>query len=68
MKNSAQVRRSNWLELRIDVLKARLQYPTDEVLKELEQTVEARKSLRPKGLRNLRQDLNRRLKELGSEL
>src|SRR5262249_37507073 len=33
MKNSAQARRSNWLELRIDVLKARLQYPTDEVLK-----------------------------------
>ena len=38
-------RKIRWLEMRIAVLTARLQYPTDEVLQQLEQTVEARKSL-----------------------
>jgi hypothetical protein len=66
MKNSARARRADWLELRIDVLRGRLQYPTDEVLKQLEQTVEARKSLSPEALRNFRQELNRRLTQLAS--
>jgi hypothetical protein len=64
MKNSARVRRVEWLELRIDVLRARLQYPTDEVLQQLEQSVEARKSLGPQARRNFRQELNRRLAQL----
>jgi hypothetical protein len=66
MKNSARVRRVEWLELRIDVLRARLQYPTDEVLQQLEQSVEARKSVGPQARRNFRQELNRRLGQLGS--
>ena len=66
MKNSARVRRSKWLEMRIAVLQARLQYPTDEVLKQLEQTIEARKSLAPNALRNFRQELNARLAQLAS--
>jgi hypothetical protein len=66
MKNSARARRTEWLELRIDVLKGRLQYPTDEVLKDLEESVEARKSVGPAAIRNFRQELNRRLSQLGS--
>jgi hypothetical protein len=59
-------RKSRWLELRIAILKARLDYPTDEVLQQLEETVEARKRLGRKKFRNFRQELNRRLTELAS--
>jgi hypothetical protein len=46
------------------VLKARLQYPTDEVLQQLEQRVEARKSLGRKKHRKFLDKLNTRLAEL----
>jgi hypothetical protein len=59
-------RRSGWLELRIAVLKARLQYPTDEVLQQLEQRVEARKSLGRKKHRKFLDQLNTRLAQLDS--
>lgn len=52
--------------MRNAVLGARLQYPTDEVLKELEQTVEARKSLNRKMQQNFLDQLNTRLDELES--
>ena len=58
-------RKSGWLELRIAVLKARLQYPTDEVLQQLEQRVEARKSLGRKKHRKFLHQLNTRLAQLG---
>ena len=57
-------RRSRWLEMRIAVLKARLDYPTDEVLKQLEETVEARERLGRKNFRNFLDQLNTRLAEL----
>ena len=57
-------RRSRWLEMRIAVLKARLDYPTDEVLKQLEETVEARERLGRKKFRNFLDQLNTRLAEL----
>jgi len=63
-KNSA--RKSRWLEMRISVLTARLQYPTDEVLQQLEQTVEARQSLGRKALRQFLDQLNTRIAELQS--
>ena len=50
--------------MRISVLRARLQYPTDEVLKQLEQTVEARESLGRKKQRMFLDLLNTRLAEL----
>jgi hypothetical protein len=52
--------------MRIAVLRARLQYPTDEVLQQLEQTVEARKSRGPKKSRMFLEQLNTRLAQLGS--
>lgn len=57
-------RKSKWLELRIAVLRARLDFPTDEVLKQLEQTVEARKSLNRKREQKFRDQLNARLAQL----
>ena len=57
-------RKSRWLEMRIAVLRARLQYPTDEVLKQLEQTVEAQQSLGRKKQRKLLDQLNTRLAQL----
>jgi len=59
-------RKSRWLEMRISVLTARLQYPTDEVLQQLEQTVEARQSLGRKALRQFLDQLNTRIAELQS--
>ena len=59
-------RKSRWLEMRISVLTARLQYPTDEVLQQLEQAVEARQSLGRKALRRFLDQLNARLVELQS--
>jgi ribosome assembly protein YihI (activator of Der GTPase) len=50
--------------MRIAVLKARLQYPTDEVLQQLEQRVEARKSLSRKKQQKFLDKLNTRLAEL----
>jgi len=46
------------------VLTARLQYPTDEVLQQLEQAVEARDSLGRKKQREFLDRLNTRLTEL----
>jgi hypothetical protein len=46
------------------VLRARLQYPTDEVLKQLEQTVEAQQSLGRKKHRKFLDQLNTRLAQL----
>jgi hypothetical protein len=57
-------RKSEWLEMRIAVLKARLQYPTDEVLQQLEQRIEASKSLGRKKHRKFLDKLNTRLAEL----
>ena len=57
-------RKERWLEMRIAVLTARLQYPTDEVLQQLEQTVEARGSLGRKAYRTFLDQLNARLAEL----
>jgi hypothetical protein len=57
-------RKSRWLEVRISVLTARLQYPTDEVLQQLEQAVEARKSLGRKKFWEFLDQLNTRLAEL----
>jgi hypothetical protein len=59
-------RKSRWLEMRISVLTARLQYPTDEVLQQLEQAVEARQSLGRKALRRFLDQLNTRIVELQS--
>src|SRR5262249_6946824 len=59
-------RKERWLEMRISVLTARLQYPTDEVLQQLEQEVEARQSLGRKKLREFLDRLSRRLTELHS--
>ena len=59
-------RKSRWLEMRIAVLRARLQYPTDDVLQQLEQTVESRKLLGPKKHRKFLEKLNTRLAELES--
>jgi hypothetical protein len=59
-------RKSKWLKTRIAVLRARLQYPTDEVLEQLEQTVEARESLGRKAKRRFLDQLNTRLVELQS--
>ena len=50
--------------MRIAVLKARLQYPTDEVLQQLEQRVEARKSLGRKKHQKFLDQLNTRLAQL----
>ena len=52
--------------MRIAVLRARLQYPTDDVFQQLEQTIEARKSLGPKKLRKFLDQLNTRLAQLES--
>jgi hypothetical protein len=57
-------RKERWLEMRISVLTARLQYPTDEVLKQLEQQVEARDSLGRKDWRTFLDQLNTRIVEL----
>jgi hypothetical protein len=57
-------RKSRWLEMRISVLTARLQYPTDEVLQQLERQLEARQSLGRKGLRRFLDRLNTRIVEL----
>ena len=59
-------RKSRWLEMRISVLTARLQYSTDEVLQQLEQRVEARKSLGRKAMRRFLDQLNTRIAELQS--
>ena len=59
-------RKSEWLEMRIAVLRARLQYPTDEVLQQLEQTVEARESLDRKKFQKFLDQLNTRLAELSA--
>ena len=59
-------RKSNWLEVRIAVLRARLQFPTDEVLKQLEQTVEERNGLSGKKEQKFLDQLNARLAELES--
>jgi len=59
-------RKSRWLEMRISVLTACLQYPTDEVLQQLEQRVEARQSLGRKALRRFLNQLNTRIAELQS--
>jgi len=59
-------RKTRWLEMRISVLTARLQYPTDEVLQQLEQAVEARQSLGRKALRQFLDQLNTRIAELQS--
>ena len=59
-------RKERWLEMRISVLTARLQYPTDEVLQQLEQRVEARQSLGRKALRRFLNQLNTRIAELQS--
>ena len=60
-----EAQKSRWLEMRIAVLRARLQYPTDEVLQQLEQTVEALKSLNRKKKQKFLDLLNTRLAELG---
>ena len=52
--------------MRIAVLKARLQYPTDEVLQQLELTVEARQSLGRNAMRKFLDQLNARLADLQS--
>jgi hypothetical protein len=65
-ESKKSARKERWLEMRISVLTARLQYPTDEVLQQLEQTVEARKSLGRKALRRFLDQLNTRLAELQS--
>ena len=52
--------------MRIAVLRARLDYPTDEVLQQLEQRIEARKSLRRKKNQKFLDQLNTRLAELGN--
>ena len=57
-------RKERWLEMRISVLTARLRYPTDEVLKQLEQQVEARDSLGRKAWRTFLDQLNTRIVEL----
>jgi hypothetical protein len=57
-------RKTRWMQMRIAVLTARLQYPTDEVLRQLEQTVEARGSLGRKAYRTFLDQLNARLAEL----
>ena len=57
-------RKSRWLEMRISVLTARLQYPTDEVLRQLEQEVEARQSLGREAWRSFLDQLNTRIVEL----
>jgi hypothetical protein len=59
-------RKSRWLKMRIAVLRGRLQYPTDEVLEQLEQTVEAQNSLGRKKYQNFLDQLNTRLAELGA--
>lgn len=59
-------RKERWLEMRISVLTARLQYPTDEVLKQLEQAVEARQSLGRIAWRSFLDQLNTRIVELQS--
>ena len=61
-----EARKSRWLEMRIAVLRARLDYPTDEVLQQLEQRIEARKSLGRKKLRKFLDQLNTRLAQLES--
>ena len=61
-----EARKSGWLEMRIAVLKARLQYPTDEVLQQLEQRVEARKSLGRKKHQKFLHQLNTRLAQLSA--
>jgi hypothetical protein len=50
--------------MRIAVLRARLDFPTDEVLKQLEQTVESRKSLNRKKEQKFLDQLNARLAQL----
>jgi hypothetical protein len=57
-------RKRRWLEMRIALLTARLQYPTDEVLQQLEQMVEARKSLGRTKHRKFLDQLNTRLAQL----
>jgi hypothetical protein len=59
-------RKSRWLGVRIAVLRARLQFPTDEVLKQLEQTVEERNGLSRKKKHKFVDQLNARLAELES--
>ena len=63
-KESAQ--KSRWLEVRIAVLRARLDFPTDEVLKQLEQTVESRKKLNRKKEQKFLDQLKARLAQLES--
>ena len=50
--------------MRIAVLRARLEYPTDEVLQQLEQRVEARESLGRKKHQKFLHLLNTRLAQL----
>jgi hypothetical protein len=57
-------RKERWLEMRISVLTARLQYPTDEVLQQLEQEIEARQSLGREAWRSFLDQLNTRIVEL----
>lgn len=49
--------------MRIAVLRARLQYPTNEALKQLEQALEARESLSRKEQQNFLDQLKARLAE-----
>jgi hypothetical protein len=61
---NGDTKKSRWLEMRIAVLRARLQYPTDEVLQQLEQTVESRKKLNRKKEQKFLDQLNARLAQL----
>jgi hypothetical protein len=63
-RTKKSARKSRWLEMRVAVLTARLQFPTDEVLRQLEQTVEARRSLGRKEYREFFDQLNTRLAQL----
>jgi hypothetical protein len=63
-ESKQSARKERWLEMRISVLTARLEYPTDEVLQQLEQQLEARESLGRKALRKFLDRLNTRIVEL----
>lgn len=69
-KRDSNTKKSAWksrcLKVRIALLRACLDYPTDEVLQQLEQRVEARKSLRRKKNQKFLDQLNTRLAELGN--
>ena len=58
----ASIRR--WLQVQIDVLQARLAFPTDEVLGQLDQMLDTRKSLSKTAKRHILAQLHARLAEL----